>query len=122
MNILEIIGNFSNIAGAVSGIAAALGVLKLLAANRRQEQPIVVSLVLQDGGESVVLPLRMRRRDVTRAELLGRLGMFTKGGGRFSLAALSDPETLDGINYVVEGKSSSLVLPCSPEELEQFAL
>ena len=42
-------------------------------------------------------------------------------GQRYSLRAMSTPAFMRAINEVVEGKSSTLVIPCTKEELDQFA-
>jgi len=119
---LEIIGHVSNVAGALGGIVAAIGVIRLLAAKRRQEQLVEVSLVLTSTSQKFVLPLQLQRKDITRAELLGRLGMFVKGGQRFSLAALGSAQFLGNLNEVARGNKNELVLQVSEEEISQFKL
>ena len=118
----EIIAQASNFAGAIGGIIAAIGVVKMLAAQRRQTEPVRVQLRLQADGRSVELPVHMRRKDITRAELLGRLGMLPmkQKGARFSLRALSTPSFMEAVNEVAEGNTSVLVIPASQEELDQF--
>lgn len=64
----------------------------------------------------------MRRRDLTRAEILGRLGMvpMKQPGKRFAIRHLATPEFIRAINEVVDRKTSELVIPCSQEEFDQF--
>jgi len=121
MNLLEIIGQMSNLTGAIGGIISAIGIIKMLAVQRRQAGRVEVCLQGEDG-QSVVLPLEMTRRDVSRAEILGRIGMLPmrQKGARFSLRALSTKEFLVGINMVVGGKTSMLIIPANKEEVEQF--
>lgn len=124
MTIMETIGNFSNIAGAVSGIGAFIGVLRLLRTQARMGERVKVILQLDDGKQDVPLPLEMLRRDVSRSELLGRLGMLPmrERGARFSIRALSTPAFMRAVNQAVEGKASTLVIPVTKDELEQFEL
>ena len=83
-----------------------------------------MTLSLQGGSQSVPLPLELRRRDVTRAELLGRLGMvpMAQPGKRFSIRHLATPEFIRGVNAIADGETSSLVIPVTVDELEQFDL
>jgi len=120
--VFEIIAQASNIAGAIGGIVAAIGVVKMLAAQRRALEHVEVQLRLEGEDSTVALPLEMLRKDISRAELLGRLGMALKNQGqRFSLRAMSTPAFMRSVNEVVEGKTSTLVIPCTKEELDQFA-
>ncbi|OGR85787.1 MAG: hypothetical protein A2901_01595 [Elusimicrobia bacterium RIFCSPLOWO2_01_FULL_54_10] len=120
--LLEVVAHISNIAGAAGGIVAAVGVFKMLAAQSRAAEPVRVQLRLAADGRSVELPVHMRRRDITRAELLGRLGMLPmkQKGARFSLRALSTPSFMEAVNEVQEGNTSVLVIPATMEELDQF--
>jgi len=121
--VFEVIAQASNIAGAIGGIVAAIGVVKMLATQRRALEHVEVQLRLEGEGRTVALPLEMLRKDISRAELLGRLGMALKNQGqRFSLKALSTPAFMRAVNEVVEGRTSTLVIPCTKEELDQFAV
>ena len=120
--VFEIIAQASNIAGAIGGIVAAIGVVKMLATQRRAMEHVEVQLRLEGEDSTIALPLEMLRKDISRAELLGRLGMALKNQGqRFSLKALSTPTFMRAVNEVVEGHTSTLVIPCTKEELDQFA-
>lgn len=124
-NALEFVGVISDTAGAIGGVFAALGVAKMLMAQRRQNELVTVQLVLQGQGErSVELPLRLRRGDVSRAEMLGRIGMLPmrEKGARFSLRHLSSPTFFDDLNKVASGKGGRLVIPASADEFDQFDL
>jgi hypothetical protein len=62
---------------------------------------------------------------VTRAEVLGRIGMIPmkQKGQRFSLKYLSKPDFLKQINQIAAGKGENvLTISCNKEELEQFDL
>lgn len=123
--IFDVIGQVADLAGAVGGVFAAFGVLRLMAAERRLKERVEVVLKLQgDDGKSIILPLELLRRDVSRAELLGRLGMLPmrEKGSRFAIRSFSSPAIIRELNAVVEGKSSTIVIPVSTEEIEQFDL
>ncbi|MGC4192016.1 MAG: hypothetical protein QM589_12765 [Thermomicrobiales bacterium] len=125
MTPLEVVGNFSNIAGAVSGIAALIGVIRLLRTQARGNEIITVILRMETSERrEVELPLQMLRRDVSRMELLGRIGMLPmkNKGDRFSIDALATPEFMQQLNKVAEGKTSRLTIPITEEEFDQFIL
>ena len=107
----------------MGGIFATLAWLKLRALDRLDE-PVAVFLSLTSGEQKIELPLQMRRRDLTRAEFLGRMGMIPmkEKGKRFALRYLFTPEFISGINEVADGKTSVLEIPCSKEEIDQFDL
>jgi len=124
MTILEIIGQLSNLSGAIGGVIAAVGVIKMLAVQKRQMEHIKVVLHIKGESKEIVLPLEMMRRDVSRAELLGRIGMLPmqQKGARFSLQSMASPEFMREINALVEGAKSTLVIPASKDEIDQFVL
>jgi hypothetical protein len=123
-NFFNLVGQVADLAGAVGGVFAAFGVLRLMAAERRLKERVEVVLKLQGDGKSIILPLELLRRDVSRAELLGRLGMLPmrEKGSRFSIRAIASPAIIRELNAVVEGKSSTIVIPVTGEEIEQFDL
>jgi hypothetical protein len=91
--------------------------------KRRLNQPVKV--LLEYGGQTLTLPLELRRGDVTRAEVLGRLGMIPLiKSPRFSLSYTSKQQFLVDLQKVIEANesSSTLRIPCQKEEFEQFNL
>lgn len=121
--ILEIVGLFSDLFGFFGGVFATLVWLKLRAMDRLNEK-VEILLQLEGGARTITLPLELRRGDVTRAELLGRIGMLpmAEKGKRFSLRHLSTPEFFRSLNAVAGNKTDTLVIPCSEEEINQFDL
>jgi len=62
---------------------------------------------------------RLCRAEITRAEILGRLGMILMKlrGCRFS------PEFLRRLNEIIQGSEDTvLTIPCTQQEFEQFDL
>ena len=89
----------------------------------RQNQKITVQL--QNGGQSIRLPVEFRRQEWTRAELLGRLGMIPmrEKSKRFSLSYLGTPEFFKQMGNILEGEGDQLfTIPCNDEEFKQFDL
>ncbi len=94
-------------------------------AKEQQRQNRKVTVILQNGADRLELPIELRRGELTRAEVLGRIGMIPMKvkGARFSLAYLNTPEFLRQINQVAEGTSDAvLTIPCKLDEFEQFDL
>lgn len=89
----------------------------------RMRQNRAVTLVLQHGARRIELPVELRRAELTRAEILGRLGMIPMRtrGQRFSLDYLNTPDFLRQINQIASGNGPGLLtIPCTAAELDQF--
>jgi len=130
MNLFELVGIASNLIGIAGALFALMAwraakrTQRELAAERaRLNEPIEVALVLISGQERRELPVALRRAELTRAELLGRLGMLPmkEPGKRFSLAWLATPAFLARLAEVQAGHGrATIVIPCSEAEFEQF--
>jgi hypothetical protein len=92
--------------------------------QKRQEQKI--SVILQNGArQRLELPVELRRAELTRAEILGRIGMtpMKERGKRFSLEYLNTSDFLRQINQILASDNNSiLTLPCNESEYAQFDL
>ena len=92
--------------------------------NKRKNDPIKV--ILNNGEEEVILPVEVSRKDVTRNEIMGRLGMIPMKGAeqrRFSIRYTTTKSFIDQIIAIYEGNSDqSLIIPCKKGEIEQFDL
>jgi len=123
--LLQILGGVADVAGVTGAIISALVLLRLKLAEQKMQEDVQVLLRLEgEEGRVIALPLALKRRDLGRAELLGRLGMLPmrQKGARFALRALSNPAFMQGINEVTDGKTSVLVIPCTEDEIDQFDL
>ena len=83
-----------------------------------------IKIILTDGKNSQPLP-SLRRQDVTRSEVQGRLGTIPmlKKGSRYSIEFLSSPEFIKQIDQIAEETGhGSLVINCSDAEFNQFDL
>ncbi|HYC34501.1 MAG TPA: hypothetical protein VEC13_02100 [Candidatus Paceibacterota bacterium] len=124
MSFMEFVGGLADVCGAVGGVAA----IALWVAARRTRQLaqelVKISLRIEGEGREIALPLEIIRRDVSRAELLGRIGMLPmrKPGARFALRELGTPAVMRAINAVSRAETNALVIPATREEVEQFDL
>lgn len=122
MTILDFIGNASNVAGFIGAISSTVVWVRLKRAEALGNEEVRVVLTLEGADESRTLPLNILRKDLSRAEILGRLGMIPmkERGKRFSLRGIATPAFMQAINEVSVGKSDTLTIPVSEEEMGQF--
>lgn len=126
-SLLSLIADVIGILGAIFALLAWLQAraLKQTADEEKKRQNKKVQVVLQHGGKRIELPVQLRRIELTRSEILGRIGMLPlkRKGERFSLDYLSTPQFLQQINQVSEGQQESvLTISCTEEEFNQFDL
>jgi hypothetical protein len=63
----------------------------------------------------------MRRREFTRSEIFGRIGMLPRPGKEFNILYLKNLDSLVQINNIFAGKGlNEFEIPCSIEEIMQF--
>lgn len=120
-------GSTASILGAIFALMAwikAHNVQKQLQQEKeRQSKNVVVTLSY--GLKKIELPVELRRAELTRAEILGRLGMLPmkEKGKRFSIGYLSTPEFLQQLNQIVEGFGNGVLsISCTEQEFDQFDL
>lgn len=120
----EFVGNIADLAGFISAIGVVLIFLRDWRNAKRQNATISFVLWLGDGADQVTLPITVKRRELSRAEVLGRLGMLpmAEKGKRFSLAYLAKTEFLDQLDLVASGESSLVLIPATAAEAAQFDL
>lgn len=126
MEYLGTIADLIGIAGAVFAGLAWLASRRTEARLRREQErlaaPVFVCLV--SGNDRKILPLELTRAELSRAELLGRIGMvpMKNPGARFSLANLATPIFLRKLREAQQGSGSVTIdIPCTQAEIEQFA-
>lgn len=91
--------------------------------EKRDNDLIHIRLQVPDSGLLITLQGQIRRKNLTRAEVLGLLGMLPMrdGGKRYSLAALSHKVFFDELEEAqINGMVMEVVIPCSAVELQQF--
>lgn len=120
------IGDFLGFFGSVAAIAAWVHLVLMKNERTREEarrnQKVKIKLHLTDGDRTIVLPIPIRRHEITRAEMLGRLGMvqMKEGGKRFSLSHIGTPQFLEDLEEIFTGTKTELVIPASEAEIDQF--
>jgi len=125
--ILGVIADAIGIAGAVfAGLAwlwARRNSQREKKEKERLNQRIPVILKSTESSRSVELPVHFRRNELTRMELMGRLGMLPLKTGEwgFNLGYLSQPDFLEEINRISESdQEEPFVIPCTDTEIDQF--
>lgn len=83
-----------------------------------------IKIILTDGKNEHLLPV-LRRQDVTRSEIQGRLGVVPrKTELPYKIAYLNDEKFFKQIDEITEGSNSSgksdLTVNCTDEEFAQF--
>lgn len=127
---MDLFNNFGTFVGLLSALFSLLAWLKARRIQKDQQaekarQSKSITVTLQHGGNKIELPVELRRAELTRAEVLGRLGMIPmkNKGSRFALTYLNTPEFLKQINQIMDGNGDAvLTIPCTQEEFEQFDL
>jgi len=83
-----------------------------------QKQPITI--ILKSGDKEHKLPTTIQRRWLTRAELLGRLGMINQGK-RFDISFLNTPEFYNHLDEIADGKDAmTLTIELTDAEYQQL--
>ena len=91
---------------------------------RRREKKLSAHVIIRlvqavTGSVLYELPYQPQRRFITRAEVLGFLGMVS-GGRRFDIAFISTPDFLQRIEDVFTGHLSVLDIKVTAEEFAPF--
>jgi len=74
-------------------------------------------------GKEIDTGLSLLRKDCTRSEIFGLLGMIQKDAkGRFEVRFMKDLTLLDMLQQIQKGKGDKLIIPLQKEEIAQFTL
>ena len=102
-----------------SAVALALLALFGYVEYIRMEEKIEIAFDLN--GQKIDTGLSLLRKNFTRSELLGVLGMIQKEQEkRFKLSFFQEPASLDAIQQIQKGKAKEFHIPLQPHEIEQF--
>ncbi len=107
----DVLSMVDNISGVISAVLAVL-----IYVNLRRKTPITVKLI---HGDLLIREFSIPHEVFSRAELLGRLGMFSSSP-RFKVTQMSNPITLECIDQCTLGKTSTIVLELEDDEVDQF--
>lgn len=82
-----------------------------------------IKIIFDVEGEQVDTGFSILRKNFTRGEVLGVLGMIpTVDGKKFSLEFTSNGDFLKAVNTIQKGKSKKFLIPMTKSEREQFKL
>jgi len=103
--------------------AVALGMLAFVAYRNMIRDEDEVRLYFDTGKQQVDTGLCLLRKDCTRGEIIGVLGMMQrKTDRRFHYDAVHLHDLLNEINKVQKGSQKKLFIPLDEVEFEQFVL
>ena len=91
--------------------------------HEQQRQQKKVTVVLQCGAKERELPIQLQRAELTRAEVMGILGMLPmkERGKRFSIDSVSTRDFLERINDIITSDGDRrLIIHCQQAEFDQF--
>jgi hypothetical protein len=117
----------------ISALLAAIFSIKTNVELRREKQRLSgrVKILLKHGDQIYPLPVDMTREELSRAEVLGRLGMIPindekkleEKQPRFVLSYLNSEAFLTQLAKIrADSGDAVLEIPCSREEFEQFKI
>jgi hypothetical protein len=123
----EFFDRIGTIIGIISVIIAAWSAWKLRSETKRQWQKEngQIRVILRGQGEEYILPIELRRGNLTRAELLGLIGMLPMKvkPDRFEITFLSSHEFSNRLASIRNSDDSfAFIIPCSDAELGQFKI
>lgn len=115
---LQWLGHLNNLIGLASLIVS-LVIWRTLRRSERQRQTMIDVVFFENNGEHRKRPLdvQIRRQDLTRAELLGVLGMLYPRD-RVDIEHLKTLKVIDDLALVQSGDRDTLMIPVSREEFE----
>jgi hypothetical protein len=126
----------SNVIGVLGGVFAFFAWIQASRLRKDAQRELLrqnaqVKIILEHGDNRYELPVPIRRAELSRAELLGRLGMIPvrkkvtndEEQKRFSIEHLNSAEFFVRLDEIIlSSGNETLVIPCTTDEFEQFAL
>ncbi len=91
--------------------------------KERLNQEIKIVLQGDDDDHVISLPLALRRRELTRSELLGLLGMLPmkNKGKRYEIRFLNTADFREAMSRVQDATEETVMtIPCTNKEIDQF--
>lgn len=125
----EIIDRVGTLLGIASAMVAAWNARKLRQETKRkwQKSAELIRVILRatdNGGiKELTPPVDLKRGELTRAELLGLIGMIPmkEKGKRFELGFFNTGEFLQRLAHLRDAEGEfEFVIPCTTEEISQF--
>jgi len=122
MDEFSILGNIASLLGFVFAAMAFFKVQKVQKEleEERVRQNKKVRVTLQHGSKKIELPVPIRRSELNRAEILGRIGMVT-GDKRFDIKYLNSEDFFTQVEQIAESdKDGLLTIPLDEGEFHHF--
>ena len=99
----------------------ALGMFAFFAYKKILRDNDEIKLILKTGEKEYNTHLTLLRKDCTRAEIMGLLGMIQKDPSkRFHIEYLQKSDFLKKLHHVQKGKDKRVIVMMRGEEKEQF--
>lgn len=110
-------------AGLLSPIVSGAVWFKLQLQKDFNRQRIVISLVIPGTEKKITLPCRIERKHLTRAEVMGVLGVLPMEGKRYDIQFFNTVEFYARLENAQDlSEQTELLIECTEQELEQFNL
>lgn len=124
------LSEISSIVGISSALFSLLAWLKARGIANEMEKEKArqckkISVELNNGSNKLELPVPILRSQLSRAEILGRIGMVPRVGEsiKFELKYLNSQGFFSQLNQLAEGAGDGILsISCSDKEFEQFDL
>lgn len=128
---MDIVQTFENL-GWLANLAEFVGFFVLIIAlvnthilrteQKADHKRIILLLEDQNSNRSHQLPGGILRKDFSRGEILGRLGMLPlKQGTRFKIEMINNPKFLQKIEDIYNQRDDAiLTIKCTQDEYDQF--
>jgi len=115
-------GDIWAFADALITIITVLGVSYGLYKNYLQSKKVDIFFKLEDG-ELKKIPITLTRKNVTRSEISGLLGMIQKDSTlRHNIHSITENTYFNNIYDIQNAKKSTLYIDVTPKELDQFII
>lgn len=112
-------------AGLLSPVVSGAVWFKLQLQKEFNQQRIVISLVIPGSEKKITLPCRIERKHLTRAEVMGVLGVLpmVEEGKRYDIQFFNSVEFYARLENAQDlAEQTELLIECTEQELEQFNL
>ena len=123
------VSNSADIIGIISAILAAIFSIKTNIELKREKLRLrgKIQVQLKYGDKIYNLPIAIQRAELSRAEVLGRLGMIPMKAGnmqpRFSIDEVNGTNFVQAIENIKNGTGdATLIISCTENEFEQFEI
>lgn len=110
------------IASLDTSTAIALAILAFLGYLEYVRLEDTIEIYFKVCEEEIETGLTVLRKNCTRSEVLGILGMMQTKNGRYEIAYLKDKNLLTNLNNIQKNRDIRLIIPLSKKELEQFCI